>query len=104
MRTMQAQVEWLKDAEGGRRQPPSGEGKIPYSAVVRLSQQPWPMSSAWSLAVEKIQATSPFSWIARVHFVAEEAPEDSLSEGTEFELYEGKKCVARGQIESLVTS
>ena len=46
----------------------------------------------------------PFFRIARVHFVAEEAPEDSLSEGTEFELYEGKKCVARGQIESLVTS
>lgn len=104
MRTMQARVQWLRDVEGGRQKPPSGEGKTAYSALVRFSQEPWPTSLAWSLTVEKIQATSPFTWIARIHFLAPDAPEESLSEGMEFELYEGKKRVATGHIESPVAS
>lgn len=37
-------------------------------------------------------------WIADIRFLFEDAPQELLSDGARFELYEGKQCVARGTI------
>ncbi|HEY5315521.1 MAG TPA: hypothetical protein VIK18_23525 [Pirellulales bacterium] len=104
MKTMRAVVDWLKSDEGGRHQPPTGESVTPYSAVVRFAGEPWPTGAAWSLVVKKIQANAPNSWVAAVHFLVPDAPQEMLSEGRTFDLYEGKKRVARGTIEQPVAN
>ena len=98
---VRAVVYWVTRDEGGRRQPPSGVGSTAYSAVVRFTDtdEPWPPPEAWSLAVEKDEGSSePLLWLADVHFVAEHAPRDSLRPGRPFDLYEGSRRVAHGEI------
>lgn len=102
MKTMRAVVDWLRSDEGGRQQPPTGESATPYSAVVRFAGEPWPSSAAWSLVVEKIQSNGPYCWVADVHFLVADAPQEMLAEGRAFELYEGKKRVASGMIQQQV--
>jgi hypothetical protein len=100
-RMMRSVVEWIPKEKGGRSEPPAGVGSPPYATVVRFvdTEEPWPPPEAWSLVVEKIEALSePYSWTANVRFLVDEAPHDSLREGSQFELYEGGKCVARGRI------
>ena len=100
MKTVRATIRWIKPDEGGRRHPPSGEGTIPYSTIVRFLGEPWPPQTAWSLLVEKVRAVDPFTWDANIRFLFPEAPEDLLTLHKGFELYEGNKCVAHGAIES----
>ena len=101
MVTKKALIEWIPKDQGGRTKPPLGIGVPPYSTEVRFVEDHWPpVDESWSLVVDKNQPLSTeFRWIADVHFLVEEAPHDSLREGRAFELYEGKKCVARGRIE-----
>jgi hypothetical protein len=40
----------------------------------------------------------PFHWLAEVCFRFEDAPQHLLADGSRFELYEGKKLVARGRL------
>ncbi|HWE40591.1 MAG TPA: hypothetical protein VG406_28850 [Isosphaeraceae bacterium] len=40
----------------------------------------------------------PSRWFAEVYFLFDDAPHELLRPGNEFELYEGKTCVARGVI------
>jgi len=99
MTRARAIVEWVPQNQGGRRQPPTGTGPRPYSTVVRFTDAPWPEETSWSLVVEMDPALSEtYRWIADVHFLVPEAPHHCLRQGKEFELYEGKKCVARGRI------
>jgi hypothetical protein len=98
---MRAVVDWIPKDQGGRSQPPAGVGAPPYASVVRFTdtEEPWPPPVAWSLVVEKDETLSePFRWIARVHFLVDKAPHESLRPGREFDLYEGSKCVAHGRI------
>jgi hypothetical protein len=39
--------------------------------------------------------TGSSDWIAEIRFLVDEAPQELLSEGSCFELFEGKRCVAR---------
>jgi len=96
-----ARITWLTPEEGGRRLPPSGPR---YTAPTRFeSQPPGPEGANWSLVVDRMpQSPGSMEWIAEVHYVAEEAPHELLLPGACFELYEGKKCVARGVISSLL--
>ena len=100
MITKKALVEWIPKDQGGRAKPPLGLGLPPYATEIRfIDGNRWPSSDAWSLVIEKNESLSTeFRWVADVHFVVEEAPHESLREGRAFELYEGNKCVARGQI------
>jgi len=98
MPTMRAMIHWLTKEEGGRSMPPAGVGNPPYSTVVEF---PDVDVGSWSLVVEKIEALSnEYDWTADVHYLFPDAPHELLQAGREFELYEGKKCVARGQIKS----
>ena len=101
MMTKRATLEWIPKELGGRSKPPLGEGEPPYATVVRFpkSGEAWPPPVAWSLVVRKVDSVEePFKWIAEVHFRVEEAPHHLLVAGTEFELFERSKCVARGRI------
>jgi hypothetical protein len=96
---MHAVIDWLTREQGGRREPPLGIGEPPYSPEIRLVDKPWPPSEAWSLIVRKLQDLEGANrWLAVVKFRVEEAPHETLREGREFELYEGKRCVARGKV------
>jgi hypothetical protein len=96
---MHAVIEWISKERGGRREPPSGVAPTPYTTLVRFVDEPWPAHDAWSLMVKKERDWGrPDRWLAEVGFLVDEAPVDSLREGREFELYEGKTCVARGKI------
>lgn len=66
---------------------------------MRFSDEPWPPKIAWSLVVMKLpESRNEYDWIANVHFLVHEAPHDSLVSGREFELYEGGKLVANGEL------
>jgi hypothetical protein len=101
MLTKKAIIEWIPKEAGGRTKPPLGVGEPPYATVVRFphSGEPWPPPVAWSLVVHRIEVlVEPFKWIAEVHFLFDEAPHHMLTDGADFELFEGNKCVARGQV------
>ncbi len=95
-------LEWIPAEFGGRHTgPPVLVGECPYSTMVRLpaTGEPWPSPVAWSLVVRKLEVLDqPFRWVVEVQYLVESAPHHLLAEGTEFELYEGKQCVARGRI------
>ncbi len=96
---MLALIDWISKAEGGRRRLPSGVGEPPYSPEVRFLDDPWPAEIGWSFAVRKVSELDyPRRWLAEVAYRMPEAPGERLQEGREFELYEGKKCVARGRL------
>ena len=100
MTTKKAIIEWSPPSQGGRRKPPLGVGQPAYATVVRFKEDPWPpVDAAWSLVIEKEESLSTETrWTATVHFIAPEAPHDSLRDGRGFELYEGNKRVAIGEI------
>lgn len=97
MTTQQARIVWLTPEEGGRRHPPSGPR---YVAPARVDGQvAGPDGANWSMVVEWLtQPTDPIEWIAEVRYLVDEAPHELLMRGVRFELYEGKKCVARGVV------
>ena len=99
-----AEILWGTLAETGRKAPPSGSAPHPYSAPVRFSDvsEPWPGATVWSLVVERADtaetSADPLRWIADIYFLFPDAPHDELRPGRQFELYEGRRCVARGKI------
>src|SRR5262245_2847156 len=97
MTTQPARVTWLASEHGGRRLPPSGPR---YVAPARFeSQAAGPAGANWRLVIERMsQLPGSVEWIGEVRYLADEAPQELLSPGARFELYEGKKCVARGVI------
>jgi hypothetical protein len=92
-----ARVLWFKEAEGGRVAPPAGPK---YSTVARFYENAgnWP-DVAWSLVLEWASpADTNDAMIVDVSFLSPDAPETLLHPGAIFELYEGKRCVARGEV------
>lgn len=97
---MRAVIEWIRPEEGGRSAVPSGTGPRPYATLVRFpgSSEPWPPAKAWSLVVEKAEGLNAFTWEAEVRFLEDDAPTELLISGRRFELYEGWKRVAVGEL------
>ena len=96
---MHARITWKRREDGGRTIPPNDAGTPPCAAIVYFpdSSESWPPSVIWSLVVENVEAESTeYEWLADVHFLVDEAPHDELRPLREFELYEGKRCVATG--------
>ena len=83
--------------EGGRKVPPTGDEPPVYWAVVKLIGNPQPNS--WSLNVRKLVAENGgYHWNAEICFRVDEAPHHLLTKGTYFELFEGPKKVATGEV------
>ena len=93
-----ARLRWLPPAEGGRHSPPPGPE---YSTVARFENlaQRWPQE-AWSVVLAISEpADAEGVMVVGIRLLApKNAPDGLLSSGSTFELYEGKKCVARGEV------
>jgi hypothetical protein len=91
-----AQICWVPEKEGGREVPFTGHR---YVTVARFDgDNTWP-NEAWSLVVEFTEpATNSRCATADIGFLVPEAPTHLLVVGKRFELYEGPRCVARGEI------
>jgi hypothetical protein len=88
---------WLSAAEGGREHPPLGPR---YSTVARFEKEAaeWPQE-AWSIVAEFTHETDESSCVvAEIRLLAHEAPSHLLDPGSKFELYEGHRVVARGEV------
>lgn len=94
---MKAKLCWVKEIAGGRKSPPSGPR---YVTVARFDEAKdrWP-NEAWSLVLDfREPLDESLCMIADVRFLMPEAPVELLHPGSTFELFEGSKVVARGEV------
>lgn len=94
---VKAKICWVKEEDGGRTSPPPGPR---YSTVARFEEakDKWP-HEAWSLVLEFIPSPDgSLCMVADVRFLAPDAPIKLLHQGSVFELFEGYKLVARGEV------
>lgn len=93
-----AKINWIPYKKGGRQNLPSGKR---YSTVAKFKdiESKWP-NEAWSIVAEFIKTDKEsFYSIVEIKFLAEEdAPQYLLYPGSKFELFEGRKLVAYGEV------
>jgi len=93
-----ARIWWLKPEEGGRSSPPPGPD---YSTVARFETlaDSWP-HVAWSivLAISGPADADGMMEVGIRMLAAENAPSELLSRGSRFDLFEGRKLVASGEV------
>ena len=97
MNKVPVQITWLGPAEGGRPAPPPGPT---YSTVAKFEAwaDRWPRE-AWSIVAEwDVQPGAGLVTRARMRLLAADGPQDLLDAGSAFELYEGRRLVARGVV------
>jgi hypothetical protein len=94
---VKARVCWMTKEAGGRESPPVGPR---YSTVARFEEEKdkWP-HEAWSLV---LQFNGPLDEtlcvIADVSLLNSDGPTKLLHQGSVFELFEGHRLVARGEV------
>lgn len=93
-----ARIRWLKPKEGGRPSPPQGPD---YSTVARFESlaDRWP-NEAWSIVLHISEpAGAEGVMVADIRLLAEgDAPKELLSSGSRFDLFEGRRHVASGEV------
>ncbi len=96
--TMKATIEWIPADNGGRSNgPPHGPD---YAAPAKFvaHEDTW-LTEAWDLLVRRHDlGGASDKWLAEVRFRMPQAPHHWLTPEAEFELYEGRRCVARGRL------
>jgi hypothetical protein len=94
---MKSRICWVKKEAGGRESPPPGPR---YSTVARFEEEKdkWP-DEAWSLVLEfSGPLDETLCVIADVSLLNPDGPTRLLHSGSVFELYEGRRLVARGEV------
>lgn len=94
---VKSRVCWITKEAGGRESPPPGPR---YSTAARFEEEKekWPQE-AWSLVLEfNISPDESRCIIADVHFLNPEGPTRLLHSGSVFDLFEGDRLVARGEV------
>lgn len=97
MKRVKAEISWVPKNEGGRDSPPLGPR---YITVARFEEEKekYP-KEAWSLVVEfSRMASESHELIADVSFLMDDAPDYLLHPGSKFDLFEGRKLVAKGEV------
>ena len=92
-------LQWIKKEDGGRTLPPTGPC---FFAVGWFPEYEKREEEAWSLRIEFI--TLPDTTLThnvKVSFLVDEAP-NLLQSNCLFELYEGRKLVAKGKVTDIV--
>lgn len=94
---VKARLTWLTAGQGGRPAPPPGPR---YSTVARFAAQGADWSKdAWSLVVDfTASPDADLSHSVQVKFLVPSGPDHLLATGSKFELMEGSRVVARGEI------
>lgn len=88
---------WMEDKDGAPEGSTTGRR---YVGVARFEGEArkWP-NEAWSLVADfKGSPDGSHCVMADVHFLAPDGPAYLLAIGNKFELFEGRRCVARGEI------
>ncbi len=99
MGEIHATLNWLTREEGGRKELPFGPRYISEGRFLDHTEKR--DIEGWSLIVDKLgdcEIQTPI-WRATIRFGVEEAPHEWLVNGAKFELYEGNRLVALGQID-----
>lgn len=92
-----ARLRWIAAADGGRPSPPPGPT---YSTVARFETlaDRWPQE-AWSIVLEIGRpADSSGDMVAGIRMLATDAPGELLASGSRFDLFEGRRLVAHGEV------
>jgi hypothetical protein len=96
-KTVKSRVCWVRKEAGGRESPPPGPR---YSTAARFEEEKekWP-HEAWSLVLEFNSCPDEsLCIIADVRFLNPEGPTRLLHSGSVFDLFEGHRLVARGEV------
>lgn len=94
---VRARIVWIPAENGGRQVLPGGPV---YSTVVRFAEQGarW-AGKAWSLVVRFTEGKpTSAETFALVQFLSPQAPHELLHRGSRFELLEGRRVVASGEV------
>ena len=94
-----ARIIWLTESESGRKAPPRGPI---YSAPARFEEDitSWP-KIAWSLVLELNEPDNITQGsVVTIHFLSTDAPEQLLRPASKFDLMEGSRVVAHGEVVS----
>src|SRR5262245_14205439 len=94
---VKSRIYWLSKEAGGREGPPPGPR---YLAPARFEdeKEKWP-NEAWTLVIEFIDPPDEsLCMIADVRLLNPEGPVRLLHPGSVFELYEGDRVVAKGEV------
>jgi hypothetical protein len=93
---VKAELKWLSLEQGGRKAPPTVQF---YRSIPRFAEDPNWKRGVWDLTVEFLEYPNVENpsrvWIS---FDSNGAPEEFLHSGSRFELTEGRKVVALGQV------
>jgi hypothetical protein len=92
-----AKIHWIPSSQGGRKYPPTGPQ---YSTVAHFEKTAamWPRE-ACSIVAEFIKETDDVSAVlAELRFLSPNAPSDLLETSSKFELFEGHRKVAHGEV------
>ncbi len=98
----EATLVWASPENGGRKGPiPMKKNK--YAPLIGIKGQKIFNGCAWSIICYNYEETSEFTTRAYLRFLKYENAPNILSKGTVFELYEGKKKVAGGIVEKIIS-
>ena len=95
--TVKAKISWIPASAGGRKRLPRG----PIYSTVASFEDDWGQSPlSWSIIAEFLQAPDPKSGctLANIRFLAPNAPLALLHPGSRFQLFEGPRLVATGEV------
>jgi hypothetical protein len=92
-----ATLRWISPEKGGRKAPPSNPT---YRAVPRFEADPNASRGLWDVVVTFSRPPGPHAKTStvRMTFVSAGAPKSLLRSGRRFELTEGAKVVAQGEV------
>ncbi len=95
--SIKAKIYWVSADAGGRKLPPSGPR---YSTVARFEEEaPHGESVAWGIIAEFDEPpNASLETMANIRFFVPPGPIHLLHAGSRFELYEGHRVVARGEV------
>ena len=98
----EATLVWASPENGGRKGPIPMKN-IKYAPLIGIKDQMTFNGCAWSIICYNYEETSEFATRAYLRFINYEKAPNILSKGTVFELYEGKKKVAGGIVEKIIS-
>ncbi|MDR1891519.1 MAG: hypothetical protein LBQ48_00680 [Oscillospiraceae bacterium] len=93
-KTYKAKIKWLAEEQGGRKTLPHGDK---YGPIISIGKPLSLSEENWSLIVKNKETLGEYETIAEVSYLSKKAP-DNLRKNVEFELYEGRKLVAKGVV------